>query len=164
MDWLKSLVPALATALGGPLAGAAATFIADKLGVPAETVSEVLASGKMSPDQITQVKLAEIDFKKFLEDNKIKLEAIDANDRASARSREMAVRDKTPAVLAGLITLGFFSVLAFMLRFDVPASGRDALLVMLGALGGGWGSVVAYYFGSSAGSAQKNELLGRLTK
>ena len=33
MDWLKQLAPLLGTALAGPLGGAAAAFIADKLGV-----------------------------------------------------------------------------------------------------------------------------------
>jgi len=88
MDWLKTLAPALGTALAGPLGGAAAAFLADKLGIESKTVeavSEVLNSGKMTPEQISSIKLAEIDFQKFLESNKIKLEEIAAADRGSAR-------------------------------------------------------------------------------
>lgn len=165
MDFLRTLAPMLGTALGGPLGGAAASFIADKLGIQEKTieaVSEVLNSGKMSADQIASLKLAEIDFKKFLESNKIKLEEIEAGDRASARSREVAVKDLIPGTLAILLTSGFFGVLAYMLQYGAPAHGGDALLVMLGSLGTGFASVLAYYFGSSSGSASKNLIIERL--
>lgn len=92
---------------------------------------------------------------------RVKAEEIAAADRNSARQREMTVKDWTPAILAYGITAGFFSILGFMLVKQIPDTGHDALLIMLGALGGAWGAVVSYYFGSSAGSAQKTDLLGK---
>jgi len=167
MDWLKALAPLLGTALGGPLGGAAASFIADKLGIQEKTieaVSEVLNSGKMSADQIASLKLAEIEFRKFLETNKIELAKLDVEDRSSARAREVAVKDWIPGTLAILLTGGFFGVLTYMLQFGTPEKGGDALLVMLGSLGTGFASVLAYYFGSSSGSNQKNAIIERLGK
>ena len=58
MDWLKTIAPMLGTALGGPLGGAAAEFVADKLGLSEKTVdavTSVLQSGQMTADQITQI-------------------------------------------------------------------------------------------------------------
>jgi len=167
MDWLKALAPLLGTALGGPLGGAAASFIADKLGIQEKTieaVSEVLNSGKMSADQIASLKLAEIEFRKFLETNKIELAKLDVEDRSSARAREVAVKDWIPGTLAILLTGGFFGVLTYMLQFGTTEKGGDALLVMLGRLGTGFASVLAYYFGSSSGSNQKNAIIERLGK
>ena len=43
-DILKSVAPALATALGGPLAGMAATFLAGKLGLSETSVAAVSAA------------------------------------------------------------------------------------------------------------------------
>lgn len=67
--------------------------------------------------------------------------------------------DVTQRALAYLITVGFFGILGFMLVADVPQTGHDVLLVMLGALSAAWTGVIAYYFGSSSGSATKTALL-----
>lgn len=68
---LKSIAPAIATALGGPLAGVAIKFLADKLGVPAESVTSAVAG--MTGDQLIKMKELDLEFKKHLEDNNIKL-------------------------------------------------------------------------------------------
>lgn len=165
MDWLKTLAPLLGTALGGPLGGAAASFIADKLGIKestVEAVSDVLNSGKMSAEQVAALKQAEIEFKRFLEGNKIKLEEIHAGDRKSARDMQIATASRIPGTLALLVTAGFFGILIYMLRGDYTPT--DALLVMLGSLGTAWTSIVAYYYGSSSGSQAKSAMLERLTK
>jgi gas vesicle protein len=164
-DWLKALAPLLGTALGGPLGGAAATFIADKLGLESKTlesVTEVLNSGKMSPEQISQIKMAEVDFKKFMADHEIKLEQISADDRKSARDMQIASRSTTPAVLTYLITLGFFGVLTVMLFY--PETKESApLMIMLGALGTAWTGSCAYWFGKNSGSDRTKELLAQAT-
>lgn len=121
-------------------------------------VTDLVKAFKLPPEQqiAFEQKMAEIEATL-----KVKLEEIAANDRNSARQREMAIKDKTPAYLAYGITIGFFSILGFMLLKQIPETGHDALLIMLGALGGAWGAVVSYYFGSSAGSERKSDLLMR---
>ena len=161
LSWLKTLAPMIGTALGGPLGGAAAAFIADKLGLEAKTVeavSEVLNSGKLSAEQISGIKLAEIEFQRFLEQNKIDLAKIDAADRDSARAMQTQVRSHVPAALTYLLTLGFFGVLAGM--FLHPEFKESApLMIMLGSLGTAWTGACAFWFGTTAGSQRKNEML-----
>jgi membrane protein YqaA with SNARE-associated domain len=52
-----------------------------------------------------------------------------------------------------------------MLTHGLPTTGgSEAMLVMLGTLGTAWGGVVAYYFGSSAGSREKTDQLNQVLK
>ena len=116
-----------------------------------------------SPDQLLALKKADQDF--ALQMQKLgfqdieALEAIAAGDRASARNREIQLKDWMPKSLGILITLGFFGMLYWMMRHEVPAANKDMLNILLGSLGSAWIGVVTYYFGSSAGSARKTELM-----
>lgn len=163
MNWLKELVPMLGTALGGPLGGMAASFIADKLGLEGKTieaVNEVLNSGKMTPEQVASLKLAEIDFKKFCETNKIDVLRIEAADRDSARTMQTVTQSNMPAVLTTMITLGFFGILAWML-YDSAVVNSPPLLIMLGSLGTAWTGACAFWFGTTSNSGKKDNLLAQ---
>jgi hypothetical protein len=162
MDWLKTLAPLLGTALAGPLGGAAAGFIADKLGIEAKTVEAVtdaLASGTLSADQVAQLKLAELEFQKFLKQNNIDLERVHAEDRGSARDMFKVTRSNMPAVLSVVVTLGFFGILLALMFGTVKLADSQALVLLLGSLSTGWGVVMAFWFGTTAGSKDKTEML-----
>lgn len=163
MDWLKTVLPTIATALGGPVGGIAATFIAEKLGMEDKTVEAVKAAiSGATPEQLARLKEIDADLDKYFAGLGVKLEEIEAADRASARDREAKTGDSlTPRLLALGITVGFFGVLATLLVHGKPEQGGDALLVMLGSLGGAWASCVAYYFGSTKGSAEKTAIIAR---
>lgn len=164
MDWLKAIAPLVATALGGPLGGAAAAFVADRLGLDDRTVEAVtnaIQSGSMSPDQIALVKGAELDFQKFLATNKIDLERVHAGDRVSARGMQESTRSWVPGILAVVIVAGFFGVLLGMMSGQLQVNDQQALLILLGALSAGFGAVLNFYYGSSAGSQNKDQLLAR---
>lgn len=162
LGWLKSLAPLIGTALGGPLGGAAAAFVADKLGVEGKTIEAVTAlldSGTLSPEQITSVKLAEIDFQRFLESNQIDLARLDVANTQGARDMQIAVRSWTPDILAVLIVIGFFGILVTMLLGVLKVSDQQSLLILLGSLSAGFGAVLNFFFGSSRGSQNKDLML-----
>jgi len=71
---------------------------------------------------------------------------------------------RTPAVLTLVTTIGFFTILGWLIALGIPDTGRDAILVMLGTLGTAWTSCVAYWVGSSSGSARKTDALERIAK
>jgi ABC-type cobalt transport system substrate-binding protein len=63
--------------------------------------------------------------------------------------------------VAILVTVGFFGVTWALFIYDPSTGSREALLILVGALAANFGAIVQYYFGSSAGSAQKTALLAR---
>lgn len=165
LNLVRTVAPSLASAVGGPLAGMAVRTISEALlGKPDGTETELAeAAAKATPEQLLALKKAEHDFTVRMRELDIDLERIANADRDSARNREVNTKDWTPRVLAALITVGYFGALFYMLRNGLPQhGGSEAMLVMLGTLGTAWGGVVAYYFGSSAGSKEKTEAMNRM--
>lgn len=161
-DVISVIAPTIGAAFGGPFGALAGKILAGLVGGDEKAVEKAVLSG--DPDTLAKVRIAEIEFQKRIEELGIDRERLSNEDRNSARQREIAVRDHTPKIMALLVTLGFFGVLAFMLTQPVPEQGREALLVMLGALGSAWGAIMNYYFGSSAGSKNKTEALSAALK
>jgi hypothetical protein len=62
-------------------------------------------------------------------------------------------------ILGALIVLVFFFVIIGLLLWEVPQANKEALYLALGTLLGSFTGVVGYFYGSSAGSKQKTELL-----
>lgn len=167
INLVRTVAPTIASAVGGPLAGIAVRTISDALlGKPDGTEAELAqAALGATPEQLLALKKAEQDFIVQMRELDIDLERIGNQDRDSARNREIKLKDVTPKVLAAAITLGYFGVLFWMLRYGLPTNGgSEAMLVMLGTLGTAWGGIVAYYFGSSAGSRDKNDTISKMMR
>jgi uncharacterized BrkB/YihY/UPF0761 family membrane protein len=62
-------------------------------------------------------------------------------------------------VLGALIVLGFFALMVILVYNSVPDQNKDLLNLVVGALIGSFATVVGYFYGSSLGSSDKNELL-----
>ena len=163
---LGQLAPSIATALGGPLAGVAVKTLSSALfgheDGTEEQISEAMAAA--TPDQLAAIKKIDADFKVQMKSLDIDLERIAAGDRDSARKMQSETKDWVPKILAIVITLGFFGILIWMLLNGMPKTGTEALLMMLGALGTAWTGVVNFYYGSSAGSKAKNDILAAKDK
>jgi membrane protein DedA with SNARE-associated domain len=66
---------------------------------------------------------------------------------------------KGQIILAATVTLGFFGLIIFMMGVGVSATIMQPLMMLLGTLSAAFGAVIQYFFGSSSGSARKDELL-----
>jgi hypothetical protein len=163
---IRTVAPGIATAFGGPLAGMAARVVSETLlGKPDGSMKDIetVLLGA-SPETMLKLKEADHNFTVEMEKLGVDLERIRADDRDSARKREMTIRDRTPALLASLVFAGFFGILAALLFITIPEKSATPLNIMLGSLATIVVQIAAYYFGSSKGSAEKNRTIAGLIK
>ena len=161
---IKQVAPTIATALGGPLAGLATKTLSEALlgnsdGSPDEIAA---ALGSATPDQLAKLREIDANFKVTMKKLDIDLAQIDAGDRDSARKREIALKDNTPMLLAGVVCFGFFGTLIGLLLYGLPPRGQDAVLILLGALSAAFTAIVNYYYGSSSGSKAKEQIIDQM--
>jgi hypothetical protein len=146
---LKSAAPALATAVAGPLGGAAVTMIADKLGLSDKTVDAVTQALTTNPESVQKLKELDLEFAK-----------VDAADRDSARKMQMTNRSRMPAVLSIVTIIGFFSLLIGAATGFLSLTGSDVMMLLLGVLARETASVYNFWLGSSNSSQQKDMVKG----
>jgi len=170
-DWKKlvgTVAPTIASVFGTPLAGMGVSAVLTALGIteadPVKVeskISEVLAVA--NPDVLLKLKTADQQFQLDMKKAGIDLEKLAYDDKASARARQIALKDKTPAVLAYLLTIGFFSVLGGLFSIEIPEGNKAIVYSMAGCLGTVWIAAMAYYHGSSLGSRNKDTSISELS-
>ncbi len=148
---LKNLVatvaPALGSALGSPLGGAAVSMIAEKLGVPNNKQAVEKAIRQATPDEMLKLKEADNEFElkmKELDVDVFRLETEDIQD-----ARKNFSKDWTSKFL-GLLVIGGFMGYIFLVTIQPPEQNSEALInLVLGYLGGLASAVISFYFGAS---------------
>lgn len=159
MDWLKTIAPTVATALGGPLAGMAVSAIAKAIGCSPDEVQDVISSGKLTAEQVASIQLAELELKKQAQSMNLDFAKLIAEDKKSARDMQIATKSWIPPVMALGVTCGFFGILFGLMYGQIQHAPQ--IDIMLGSLGTAWTGIISFYFGSSAGSQAKTELLSK---
>jgi hypothetical protein len=175
MDWTKvksavaTIAPWLAGTLGSPVAGVAVKALCDVFGLSATASSDsvIAAVAGASPEQLQALRAAELQHAELMQklgyEHIEQLDQIAAADRASARLREVGVKDNTPKVLAALAVLLFFALIAFVAAGLKPdETMRDGFWLLAGAAIATFKDVYGYYFGSSSGSHGKDETINAM--
>jgi len=159
MDWLKSIAPTIATALGGPLAGMAVEALSKAIGVDPSEVQNTINSGKMTADQIASLQTAELALKARAQEMGLDFEKLAVADRTSARQMQISTQSYVPPTLSIMIVMAWAIVQWFLLTHIIDGSMRELVARVLGTLDGALMLVLSFYFGSSAGSQAKDDLL-----
>ncbi len=175
---IGSIAPTLATALGGPLAGAAVGSIASALGVKPSQGSIAAIAGSLSTDQILALKKMEEDFALKAQELGLDLARINADteraylaDTTDARKINadnqivyrlgIAVLAVFAAVL-GAVIYGSYELLVGGIKLTdvgVVASVSGLVGSVIGYAAGNAQQVVNYFFGSSSGSKSKTDAM-----
>jgi len=164
MDWtsiIKSVAPTVATALMGPLGGAAVAAIGGVLGIAEPTqkaISDIIQNGQMTPEQIGKLKELELQYQNDEKERQFKYADLTFQDVQSAREMEVATKSITPSVLSyGVLAVGGSFLGAVLFGYAKVDSVLAGTLV--GYIVSEMKQVLAYWLGSSAGSADKTQII-----
>lgn len=158
---LKGIAPTLATAVAGPLGGAAVTALAAKLGVSdsVDAVAKAIAGDPAAAQKIAEL---ELEYAK-----------LNTQDRDSARKAYAAIAtsenatklDKlvVPILALGVVGLAFI-LIAVLMFVDTPNDQQQLVIFALGFITSAAGQVLSFYFGSSQGSKDKTEDMKGMVK
>jgi hypothetical protein len=146
LSLLKGVAPALATAVAGPLGGAAVSAIATKFGVSdsVEAVAKAIAGDPQAAQKLADL---ELEYAK-----------LDAADRDSARKRELEIATSSAApwyskMVTPVLAIGMFilwgTVNLLLLNNAIPDGMREIVIRMLGSLDAANMLILSYYFGNS---------------
>lgn len=163
IDTLKALAPTVATALGGPLAGAAVSALGGILGVPDATqdaIAKLFKDGQLSQEHLAEIRKLELQFQNDEKERGFKYSELEFKDRDSARNMATATHSVTPAVLTWLIVVLTLAAEAALLFNQVPP-GADPIIIgrVLGTMDSALVMVLSFWFGSNSSSQQKTALL-----
>jgi len=161
-DTLGALAPTLATALGGPLAGAATKFIAGKLLGDEDKSIEDIESFVLgaSPEKLAELKALDNQF--TIEMKKLDINVMELSVDNTKSARELAKINMWPQiVLSALFVVGYFAILISLGFgfFSLDSSAKDTLILLLGIMTREMPTIMQFWFGSSFGSKKKTEQL-----
>ena len=160
-SFLSGLAPTLTSALLGPMAGVAVAGLTKVLGIDGGTVADVtkaISDGRVTPEQVAEIRKLELQYQADEKERGFKYSELEFKDRDSARQMQIVTHSSTPTVLTYMVTVGFFSILGWMLA-DPHVIDSPPLMIMLGSLGTAWTGCISYWFGTTSGSLAKSNLL-----
>lgn len=172
MNWketLGKLAPTVATALLGPLGGAAVTAIGSILGIDgatADTIKEAIESGQLTPEHVAELRKLEMQYKNEERERGFKYAELAFKDRDSARVNNVAGGTQKPlfwlSLLLLTVTLGSEIAVLF---WGYPSTVEDIVVGrVLGLMDSVTLLVLSYWYGTSESSSRKTEIINQQNK
>ena len=165
-DILKSLAPTLASALLGPLGGVAVATLGEIFGIEKATISDVtqvFQSGKLTPEQLSVLKELELKYQAEEKERGFRYSELEFKDRDSARSNNVSGGVQLHLFYLSLLLLGItLGTEVWVLFKGYPVELPEIIVGrVLGLMDAVAMMVLAYWYGTTNGSAQKTYLLSQ---
>jgi len=163
-DIVKTLAPTVASALGGPLAGAAVTALGGILGLTEPTqekIASAISGGRMTAEQITRIKELELQYQNDERERAFRYAELEFKDVDSARKAN--VEGGTQGMLFGLslVLLTLAIGCEGWVLFNGYPDGLSEIIVgrVLGLMDAITMMVLSYWYGTTNSSSLKNQII-----
>lgn len=174
MNWLdvvSKLAPTVASALGGPLAGAAVTAIGELLGLSEPTqdkIKSVIENGQLTGQQISDLRQLEMKYKNDEADRGFKYAELEFKDRASARDRDAEIvkagKRNTRADVMFILAVAVICGLVYLIWKDpnINEYMKGIVTLVLGRFLGYLDNIYSFEFGTTRSSQDKNATISAM--
>ncbi|MFO0271348.1 MAG: hypothetical protein ACK53W_12540 [Gemmatimonadota bacterium] len=162
------IIAAVLPHIAGPLAAKVAAEVAGpEVGATAKAVVDaaVAVAGSDDPAAVASAMtdpLKVAAFRTSIVELELEAMRIENADRADARAMHVATRDTVPRDLAYASTAMVFVCALFVMAFGLPEQGREFSVAFLSAIVTAWGTMMAFYFGSSRDAKRLGDAMQRI--
>lgn len=173
LDWknlLRTVAPAIASAIGTPAAGVAVAALSNAIfGRPdasEEDLSTVIAGGNLTGEQVAAIKKAEQDF--LVEMARIEADSEKARlaDVQNARQRQIETKDTMPQQIFYLLMAVYIVQYGLLFSGFLPDNEFARALITrgFGTIEIGLTGAIGYFIGSSKGSKQSGDSIRKIAE
>lgn len=165
MNWsdigkqVAKAAPVLGAALGGPIGGAAGALVASILGSDS-TPEAVQQAIKADPE--SALKLLELEQKHEQTLRQMALDEHKAEMADTQQARSVHAEHWMPWALTCILAAMVAAMVAALIWISIPPDNKEVVYLMVGQLIGGFSTAIAYWLGSSRGSAMKDAQISKL--
>lgn len=175
MGWkeiIGTLAPTVASALGGPLAGAAVVAIGELLGITEPTQDKIkvaIENGSLTGEQVSAIRLLELKLKGEEEERGFRYTELEFKDRDSARGRDTELnksgqhnyRADAMFMLAVAVIVGL--VYSIWTEPSINEFMKGVVTLVLGRFLGYLDNIYSFEFGTTRGSQTKDATINKLS-
>lgn len=174
MDWksiIGTLAPTVASALGGPLAGAAVTAIGELLGISEPTQDKIkvaIENGSLTGEQVSAIRQLELKLKGEEEERGFRYAELEFKDRDSARARDSDIvkagKRNMRADVMFVLAVAVICALVWMIWKDQSINEfmKGVVTLVLGRFLGYLDNIYSFEFGTTRGSQNKDSTINQL--